>query len=392
MKPLGFTEKDLYAIQRAFSGLSIEGLEYSVAAESIIGLADDPFVRIAVRQKFSAIPRLWDNLAAINPNQPLNDQQKSEIEERLIWLHEITRIEKPKYLIDDYPFYEKGFNMLIGKAGSRKSLIAVDFIGKAAQQYPDQTFLFIAGEGFAGLKARMKAWEKHQRITLKNLLLLGGGVQFKDDVQRYNFKEACQQHNVAFVVVDTLQTVTVGLDENSTKEMGVFCDIIRDMTATLDIGILFIHHLNKNDQYRGSSVLMASADSAVRTTVDDNGLVTLYNSLAKGGKNKDNEEAEPIHKRVLSLEMQIGDELDSVGVIEAADKVIDEPNKVTGNPAKILEYLSVYPDGVSMTEIVEATQISSSSAYHAVGRLKQQNYVVRKNSIVKITKQGQQML
>lgn len=390
MKKLGFSEKDLYAIRRAMSNMPTEGLEYSVAAESIIRLLDMPFLRMEVSRNISEVSRLWDNLNGIDPNKPLQGQEKSELEEKLIWLHEITRIEKPRYLIEDYPFYEKGFNMLIGKAGARKSLIAVDFISKAARQYPEQNFMYLAGEGIPGLKARLKAWEKHQRLQLRNLGILQGSVQFKDDVQRTQFEVLCKMHKISFIVVDTLQTVTVGLDENSTKEMGVFCDIVRDMSIRLDIGIVFVHHLNKQDRYRGSSVLMASADSVLLSSVDDNGLVTLYNSLSKGGKNKDNEEAEPTHKRVLSLEMQIGDDMDSVGVIEDAQNIIDEPGKVTGNAARLLEYLDAFDEGMQVKEIVAATGIGQSSIYYSLKNLMKHGYIQNKHDKYLITRTGQE--
>jgi hypothetical protein len=83
------------------------------------------------------------------------------------------------------------------------------------------------------------------------------------------------------VVIDTLARATVGYDENSTRDMGLFVDALGRLRRATQANINVIHHTNRAGTLRGNSSLRAGMDTVVEVERDDD-LVTIRCDKQKG--------------------------------------------------------------------------------------------------------------
>lgn len=91
-------------------------------------------------------------------------------------------------------------------------------------------------------------------------------------------------------MLDTLARCAIGLEENSSKEMGLFAEAMRLVSVQTGAHVMVVHHNNKSGEYRGSSALTAAVDTHISLERGDNGdYVTL-----KFEKQKDDEELPPM--------------------------------------------------------------------------------------------------
>ncbi len=92
------------------------------------------------------------------------------------------------------------------------------------------------------------------------------------------------------VIIDTQARVTVGLDENSSKDMGQLVDaaeLIRELSG--GACVLLVHHEPRNGEHpRGHSAMDGAGTTLLRVT-KDGPLITVTNP-----KQKDAAEAQPV--------------------------------------------------------------------------------------------------
>jgi AAA domain len=90
---------------------------------------------------------------------------------------------------------------------------------------------------------------------------------------------------VSLVVLDTLNAMMCGGDENSSVDMGAMIDGARQIMAVLGCSVLFVHHSGKDEMKgsRGHSSLKAALDCEIQIT--DNGA----GHVAKLTKSRDGE-------------------------------------------------------------------------------------------------------
>jgi DNA-binding transcriptional ArsR family regulator len=95
------------------------------------------------------------------------------------------------------------------------------------------------------------------------------------------------------VIVDTLARCFVG-DENSTKDMGEFIQGIDTIKRKTEATVLVVHHTGKDSsrEARGSSALLAAADTMIKASDGDMGLVFI--------KCKKQKDAEPFSEILLN--------------------------------------------------------------------------------------------
>jgi hypothetical protein len=72
------------------------------------------------------------------------------------------------------------------------------------------------------------------------------------------------------IVIDTLARVTVGADENNSKDMGQAVEALDTLKIAFDAAVLVLHHTTKNGgSERGSSVLRGAADVMIKCDPKD---------------------------------------------------------------------------------------------------------------------------
>lgn len=167
---------------------------------------------------------------------------------------------------------------LFGEPGSMKSFLAIDMglCVASGQSWHDSPVrkkglvFYIAGEGFAGLSKRLKAWSLANNSDLKEVpfFVSDRPAQILDPSNVKEVIEAIEelkrQHGLpVFVIIDTLNRNFGPGDENKTEDMTKFVNCV-DTAIRLKYGcaVLIVHHspLNDSGRARGNSSLRGALD------------------------------------------------------------------------------------------------------------------------------------
>jgi putative DNA primase/helicase len=129
---------------------------------------------------------------------------------------------------------------------------------------------FIAGEGFAGLNRRIKAWADHYEVDLMGVpfFVSDRPAAFLDEESVSEIVRAVdglrEVHGApVLIIIDTLARNFGPGDENSTKDMGKFISAIDTaLRSRYHCAIAIVHHtgLVEETRGRGSSALRAALD------------------------------------------------------------------------------------------------------------------------------------
>lgn len=183
------------------------------------------------------------------------------------------------YLIDEL-IEEKSLSMLFALPGMGKSFLAIDWaasistgtpwLGREVKQGP---VFYLAGEGHAGLKRRLRAWELANGVSLEKAPLFvsstAGGLLSRESVEILvnQIESLVEAHGMpALIIIDTYARNMGGGDENSNSDAGIVVKHVDAMRQHLDCGTLIVHHTGHGDngRPRGASALPAAMDSIFR--------------------------------------------------------------------------------------------------------------------------------
>lgn len=211
----------------------------------------------------------------------------------------LDRVRPPAPVIDGF-LYADTLAWLHGKPGHGKSFLALDWAGCVAAGLPWQQHettqgpvLYLAAEGLHSIPPRVRAWEDRAR-TVMGALFLPVAVQLLDPADREALAELAAGLRPVLVVIDTQARVTVGFDENSARDMGLFVAAADRVRAATGACVLVVHHEPRNgDNMRGSTCLEGAAASILRA-VKDGTLVTVTTV-----KQKDAPPEDPVRLRLL---------------------------------------------------------------------------------------------
>lgn len=175
--------------------------------------------------------------------------------------------------------------IIYGEPGAGKSFVALDMAAAIARGEPWRDkrvrkgrVAFIAAEGAAGFRQRIKAYEQHHECEIPLLIMPAApNLAVKEDVREViKAVKACG--GLDYVFIDTLAQVTAGSNENSGEEMGrviSHAQAIRRVTGAM---VVFIHHSGKDSSRgaRGWSGLRGAADVELEVVrVDSARAVTI---------------------------------------------------------------------------------------------------------------------
>lgn len=177
---------------------------------------------------------------------------------------------------------ERGLIVIWGASGSGKTFAALDMAGAIARGLPWSgrrtkrgTVAYIAAEG--QLRDRVDAYLRHNKLAdLDGLRVLDSAVNLLDpsaDIQALleSLQElAAETGGLAAVIVDTLNRVMPGGDENSSEDMGLVIAAAKLIEREFCCAVIFIHHSGKDESKgsRGHSSLKAAADAEVSVKRD----------------------------------------------------------------------------------------------------------------------------
>lgn len=167
-----------------------------------------------------------------------------------------------------------GLVAVFGPSGSAKSSLMLDasfsiasgsdWFGKPTKQSP---VIYCALEGTGGFGARVDAHLKHKRQAPDNISIVYDPLDLRDESNTFEFAMLLLRKNIegGVVIVDTLNASSVGVDENSSKDMGTLIKGAKILMELAKCVVILIHHTGKDSSkgLRGHSSLHAALDVAI---------------------------------------------------------------------------------------------------------------------------------
>jgi len=235
---------------------------------------------------------------------------------------------------------------LHGRPGSYKSFVALDLAACVARgktwhgrEVTRRPVVFLVAEGSAGMGLRTAAWETLYG-TMDGVWFLPLPIQVSDRAAWAALAEVCRRVEAGFVVLDTQARVTVGLEENSARDMGLFVDAIETIRRATAACVLAVHHPNKNGtEARGSSAVGGAMSTILRAERTDTCRVTIHLDKQKDGDDSGTVELELV--RVDGgLDEVTARDLSSLAVVDAGTRPAALPRRdwidnLTPNQAEI---------------------------------------------------------
>jgi hypothetical protein len=231
---------------------------------------------------------------------------------------EIRQFEEPKWLVKDH-LVENTICGIFGAPSSFKSFYGLDLAFSVATGTPflgahevvQGAVLYLYAEGVCGMRRRMSAWEKARGVTLPDdmVCILPHSFHLTGENAGDEVKELLETAREilgtmpTIVFIDTLSRNFGGGDENATKDMKSFVDIMDQIKGAAEGAVVPIHHSGKDPgrKERGSNVLRASVDTLIGINRNDQMVATVTCE-----KMKDGEEFAPYKVRASEVEWAIG--------------------------------------------------------------------------------------
>jgi hypothetical protein len=234
----------------------------------------------------------------------------------------LDQLEPPRPLIDKVLFYDTP-SWLIGRPGCGKSFLALDWAGHIGQGLPWCGFptqkanvIYVMPESPGGVGQRKRAWEASMGRRMEGVFFLPVPVSALDSRQVRALTDLAIEKEAALIILDTQARMTVGLEENSSKDMGVFVEAVDHIRRRTGACVLTVHHTPRGgDHLRGSTALEGAAGTIITVRTAD-GVMEVAADPEKGGKTKDVKPFDPVQLRfvergesvILALAVQVVDQ------------------------------------------------------------------------------------
>ncbi len=243
-------------------------------------------------------------LGALATDSVGEDKHLGKLRGALLDAAGLDAITEPAPLIDGL-IHVDSLIWVQGKPTSGKSFLVLDWAGCVGagdkwQGYPTRRgeVLYLIAEGVSGIKQRVRAWEHSAGHRMAGVHFLPVAVQSADPAQWTALCRLAGELRPAMTILDTQARVTVGLDENSSQDMGVFVDRIEQLRAAAGGAIVVVHHQGRDGEHlRGSSALDGAAETVIRVKKEDDRITVDC------VKQKNGPEFDPITVRLVSYEM-----------------------------------------------------------------------------------------
>lgn len=274
---------------------------------------DHPSSGVAPTGDDSATPGEHDGLM-FDVGLPIPERPADPVDALLASMLDRTALENippPKPLIFDV-LDRDSESWIIGAPGGFKSFVALDWALHVALGMPwrgkrvhQGEVVYVAAEGAKGLGLRVRAWEETYGRRADGIRFLPRPVQVSDAAGWRALVEACRRLGPVLIVLDTQARITVGLEENSAKDMGILIDGIRQLKAATGACVLVVHHTGRDGgDARGSSALDGAQDTEIRverpTSKSVRGQLTATIST---DKQKDGSETEAFEIQLQVVEL-----------------------------------------------------------------------------------------
>lgn len=213
----------------------------------------------------------------------------------------------PRPLIDHILFFDTP-SWIIGRPGCGKSFVALDWAGHIGAGIRWQGFatvktnvIYVSPESPGGMKLRKQAWEAAMGQRMEGVYFLPLPINAINAGEFSALAELALEFHAGLIILDTQARMTVGLEENSSKDMGVFVDKLDRLRDKTRACILTVHHTPRGaDHLRGSTALEGAAGTII-TCKKSGDEITLSADPEHGGKTKDIAPFEDVLLRLVSF-------------------------------------------------------------------------------------------
>jgi len=172
-----------------------------------------------------------------------------------------------EWLIEDM-IVERSVGMIYGPFDSFKTFMAVTLALPVALT---RQVVYIAGEDEDGAAEKANAWVRlHEAgdhgLRIVDEMPLAGSANHIDQFVKDMRAQHCKP---ALVIIDTAARAMLGLEENSSKDMGLFVAAMDRIRKSLGCAVLGVHHTGKNGEMRGSTAIPGGMDFLAKVEADE---------------------------------------------------------------------------------------------------------------------------
>lgn len=244
----------------------------------------------------------------------------------------------------------KSFSALFGPPGSFKSFIALDMAEAIATGRPwmgnqieqQGAVLYICGEGFGGMGARIKACQIHHS-TPKGapIYVIRHQLNLRSSTEDFNalmlaVVQLVETTGIEFqlLVIDTLARAFGGGNENDSDAMGSFITSMGKIQEFLACALMVLHHSGKDlaKGLRGHSSLLGAVDTQLE--------ILRFEEQAKGiislTKQKDGQDGIKHGFEMVEIEISsssLGFDPAVSLAVQASDEAVNQASKKSKNNA-----------------------------------------------------------
>ncbi len=199
-------------------------------------------------------------------------------------LSDLPEIPPTSWAIDNF-LPVNGCVLLYGPGNTGKTFLALDWSLRLGMGWDwfgipvkQSRVLYAYGEGWSDLPVRVQAWKEGNHVdTLPEDSVAFIGVEEPIPSLRWSpekgmppsierLLETVNKFQPDFLVLDPIQELFAGLDNNSDREVQKVFEL-RSLLRQMGCGVIFIHHMRKDgDTYRGATTWRDLADVGLALT------------------------------------------------------------------------------------------------------------------------------
>ena len=242
-------------------------------------------------------PNILDRLVAESASQEPTGRPRFYLLDE----DEQDALKEPTWIIPEI-LADQSTMLLYGPGDSFKTFLALDMalgIASGTETFgfvpKKKATVYIAGEGASNIgKKRRAAWRIGRGIDEKIPFYIIGTPPTAADPSQIvemisQIKKQLKGQECGLVVIDTLATFSVGLDENNQKDAGMIVAAANFIRQELNCSVILIHHSGKDEKRgaRGSSAIMYGVDAAAEAiATHDTMAVAIWVRRQKDGERR----------------------------------------------------------------------------------------------------------
>lgn len=194
----------------------------------------------------------------------------------------VAKRDPVKFLVQDF-IQQNALSVVVGPSNAGKSAVLLDILCHiSADKFAGEgefgtwmgiktkraNVLYVAGEGVDGVINRITAWEQHHGRSVREHFLLTESPFYLDapEMAWQGMAERIKALNVDVIVLDTLASMMLGLEENSNDDMGKVVSRLQRLCEDTKTSIILVHHTGKSAENitpRGASALTGAIASQI---------------------------------------------------------------------------------------------------------------------------------